>query len=379
MTHPLSSPGFDGAISTRVIFGAGCSAQVGALARELGGRHVLLVTDPGLVEAGHEAHTRRFLTDAGLRVTLFDRVAENPSSTLVDECAEFARSAGIDLIVGLGGGSSMDVAKGCNFILTNGGRMEDYWGYGKATQPMLPLIAIPTTTGTGSECQSFALIAHPVTHRKMACGDPKAAARVALLDPNLTLTLPRHIAAATGIDALAHSVETAVTRKRTPVSWQLSREAFRLCIENYPLVLTQPANVAARAGMLLGAAYAGAAIENSMLGATHSAANPLTAQHGLVHGHAIGLMLPHVVRFNAEDPATRQIYAELTGGNGGELADRLAELVTLAGLPRRLHDVDIPNQNLPHLAKAAAQEWTAQFNPRPVAADDFLALYQAAS
>jgi alcohol dehydrogenase len=257
--------------------------------------------------------------------------------------------------------------------------MEDYWGYGKATQPMLPLIAIPTTTGTSSECQSFALIAHPVTHRKMACGDPKAAARVALLDPNLTLTLPRHIAAATGIDALAHSVETAVTRKRTPVSWQLSREAFRLCFENYPLVLTQPANVAARAGMLLGAAYAGAAIENSMLGATHSAANPLTAQHGLVHGHAIGLLLPHGLRFNAEIPATREIYTELTGRNGAELADRLAELVTLAGLPRRLHDVDIPAQNLPHLAKAAAQEWTAQFNPRPVAADDFLALYQAAS
>src|SRR5207244_13482634 len=117
------------------------------------------------------------------------------------------KAAGIDAIVGLGGGSSMDTAKGCNFILTNGGRMQNYWGVGKAAKPMLPLIAIPTTAGTGSECQSAALITDEITHQKMACLDPKAAARVAVLDPMLTLSQPARVTARTGIDAIAHALE----------------------------------------------------------------------------------------------------------------------------------------------------------------------------
>ena len=189
----------------------------------------------------------------------------------MDECLEVARAVRPDLIVGLGGGSSMDTAKGCNFILTNGGRMQDYWGVGKATKPMLPLIAVPTTAGTGSECQSFALIADEETHQKMACGDPKAAPRVAILDPLLTVTQPRRVAACTGIDAIAHAMETAVTKKRNELSWLYSREAFRLTAGNLDRVLQQPANLEARAAMQLGAAFAGTAIENSMLGAAHGA------------------------------------------------------------------------------------------------------------
>src|SRR5262249_59132799 len=131
----------------------------------------------------------------------------------VDKCVEVARAAGADTIVGLGGGSSMDTAKGSNFILTNGGQIKDYWGIGKAKLPMLPLIAIPTTGGTGSECQSFALITDEQTHQKMACGDPKAAARVAILDPALTVSQPTRVTACSGIDAVAHAVETAVTSK----------------------------------------------------------------------------------------------------------------------------------------------------------------------
>ena len=175
----------------------------------------------------------------------------------------------------------MDTAKGCNFLLTNGGRMEDYWGVGKATRPMLPLIAIPTTAGTGSECQSFALITHPQTHVKMACGDPKAAARVAILDPELTLTQPPAVAAATGMDALSHAVETAVTRRRNPISQMLSREAFRLCARGLQAGLRaiRDGHCDARGDVLLGAALAGMAIENSMLGAAHAAANPLTARY----------------------------------------------------------------------------------------------------
>src|SRR5436190_7625466 len=179
---------FDFQPRTRLIFGINSIERAGELARELPAAKVLLVTDAGIVAAGHAERALRLLEKAGLKVTMFDQSEENPTTKCIDQCVQVARKAGIDAFVALGGGSSLDTAKGCNFILTNGGRMQDYWGSGKATQPMLPLILAPTTAGTGSEAQSFALIADAETHRKMACGDPKAAASVAILDPTLTRT-----------------------------------------------------------------------------------------------------------------------------------------------------------------------------------------------
>src|SRR5262249_38419449 len=156
------------------------------LAGELGAKKVLLVTDPGIVAAGHADRVTALLEEDGIQIARFAEVEENPGTCCVEKCVEVARVAGVDTIIGLGGGSSMDTAKGCNFIFTNGGQMKDYWGIGKARLPMLPLIAIPTTGGTGSECQSFALITDESSHQKMACGDSKAAARTAILDPRLT-------------------------------------------------------------------------------------------------------------------------------------------------------------------------------------------------
>src|SRR5262249_30994646 len=163
-----------------------------------------------------------------------------------------------------------------------------YWGTGKATREMLPMIAVPTTAGTGSETQSFALISDAETHVKMACGDKKASFRVALLDPTLTVSQPQRVTALTGIDALAHALETYVTRVRNPVSLAFSREAWLLLGENLGRVLADPANIEARSGMQLGACFAGLAIENSMLGATHALANPLTTHYQIPHGQAIG-------------------------------------------------------------------------------------------
>jgi alcohol dehydrogenase len=380
---------FDLQTRTRVVFGTGCVHQVGELARELGAQQVLLVTDAGIVAAGHAGRVIASLEAAGLQVTLFDKARENPTTKCVTECVAVAQAAGIDFIIGLGGGSSMDTAKGCNFILTNGGQMKDYWGVGKATKPMLPFIAIPTTAGTGSEMQCAALIADEVTHQKMACLDPKCAARVAILDPELTMSQPPRVTACTGIDAIAHAVETAVTTKRTEISQRLSREAFGLCLSAFPRVLTHPMDVGARGRMLLGAAYAGAAIENSMLGAAHAAANPLTAHHGIIHGHAVGLMLPHVVRFNAEVAEVHSLYAQLgaeAGVNGGDsdaetveqLTRQLETLLDFAKLPARLSQCGIAKQNLASLATEAAKQWTANFNPRQITEADFVRLYEAA-
>jgi alcohol dehydrogenase len=368
---------------TRVFYGAASRTKVGGIARDLGVRRVLLVTDAGIVAAGHASLVQKSLEAASIHVARFDGVQENPTTRCVDDCVAVAKAAGVDVIIGLGGGSAMDTAKGCNFILTNGGRMQDYWGVGKATKLMLPFIAIPTTAGTGSEMQSAALIADEVTHQKMACLDPKCAARVAILDPELTLSQPPRVTACTGIDAIAHAVETAVTTKRTELSQQLSAEAFKLCVHAFPLVMKHPGDLEARARMQLGAALAGAAIEHSMLGAAHAAANPLTAHFGIVHGYAVGLMLPHVMRFNARDEAARNSYSQLAAATGlhesaEALAQRLTELLALAGLPRSLAACGVAADSLPRLAAEAARQWTAGFNPRPVSRENFIELYEAA-
>jgi len=382
VTHPDASAGFEFRSPTRLVVGAGAVEGLGQLARELGGTRVLVASDPGVVRAGHTATAIRALESAGLATAVFSGFGENPTTTQIEAGTAAAREFGPDLLVGLGGGSSMDCAKGINFLLSCGGRMHDYHGRGKATGPMLPSIAVPTTAGTGSETQSFALITDADNGMKMACGDPRAAFGVAILDVTLTLTQPRRVATLTGIDAVSHALESHVSRAATPASRIFSREAWRLLAHNLPRVFADGGDVAAREAVQLGAAWAGLAIENAMLGAAHALANPLTAAHDVVHGQAVGLMLPHVVRFNASACPDR--YAELAADIGGDAApaDRIAAwleaLVAQAGLARSLTDLGIDRPDIRALAAAAAPQWTGGFNPRPVGADELARLYEAA-
>ncbi|HXG68961.1 MAG TPA: iron-containing alcohol dehydrogenase [Blastocatellia bacterium] len=368
-----------------MIFGEGALERVGELARELGFRRALLVADGGLLQTGHVDETIKPLAAAGVEVVCFHDFDVNPDTAMIERGRDFAAAAGIDSLIGLGGGSSMDCAKGINFLLTNGGRMQDYWGYGKASKPMLPMIGIPTTAGTGSEAQCYALISDAQTHVKMACGDPKAAFRVAILDPLLTVSQPASVTASAGFDAIAHAVETFVTTKRNPISLIFSREAWRLLEANYERVLANPKDIEARGAMQLGAYFAGMAIENSMLGATHACANPLTAHYDTAHGVAIAALLPSVVRWNS--PAVGQLYGELlrvagksaTSGEPAEaLARRLEQLVAAGRLPGRLSDAGIPKEELGTLAEEAAQQWTGRFNPRPFDAAGALEVYECA-
>ena len=417
---------FDFDPRTRVVFGAGTVARLGELTRELGGSRVLVVTDDGIERAGHVAKVVASLREAGLDVIIFKDVHPNPTTDDVDRGLTVAKAERIDFLVAVGGGSSMDCAKGINFLLTNGGEMRDYWGIGKATQPMLPSIAIPTTAGTGSEAQSFALIADVKTHLKMACGDKKAACRVAILDPALTLSMPASVTAATGIDAISHALESYVTTKRNPISQLFARRAWRLLATGFSEVMRetggrrqgsdcrnqesgdrsqqvgsrsngsasslstlnpQPSTLlAARGAMLLGSHLAGAAIENSMLGATHALANPLTAHYGITHGLAVGLMLPHVVRFNAS--VVGSLYGKLAEDvglcaaddphAGDHLAARVTSLVEGSGSPICLATCGVDRSLLPQLAVEAAKQWTGTFNPREVDEASLLELYEAA-
>ena len=379
---------FDYQPRTRIVFGPDKIDSLGALAGELGARRALVVSDPGIVAAGHAQRGLDSLSKAGISVQLFDGVAENPTTDNVEAGVAVARRHDPELIVGLGGGSSMDCAKGINFLVSNGGRMHDYWGVGKATRPMLPMIAVPTTSGTGSETQSFALISDAKTHVKMACGDKKASFRVALLDPTLTVSQPARVTALTGIDAIAHALETYVTKVRNPVSLAFSREAWLLLGENFARVVRDPENIEARAGMQLGACFAGLAIENSMLGATHALANPLTTRYGIVHGQAIGMMLPHVIRFNGAEYS--RWYRDLLEGTGGAngfpdpdsgfegLADFVTKLAGEAGLANSLSQCGVERGKLSEMAAEAAKQWTGSFNPRRVGEAELLSLYEAA-
>src|SRR5436309_797334 len=377
-TSPASAPSrkpiglpqpFDYVPLGRVVFEAGGIARLGELARELGGSRVLLVTDPGLEDAGHPQRAIQSLRDAGLDVAVFEAVEENQTSRHVEAGVAAAKAHRTDLLVAIGGGSAMDVAKGVNFVFTNGGQIADYQGFGKATKPMLASIGVPTTAGTGSEAQSYALIADESSHLKMACGDRKAAFRIALLDPEVTFTQPSGVTAVTGIDSVAHAIESYVTTKRSALSQMFARRAWRLLEANFERVLERPRDLPARAAMQLGAHLAGMAIENSMLGCCHACANPLTAHYGLTHGMAVGVMLPHVIRFNAA--AVGSLYADLAadaGLSGGAeaLARRVTALLQAAELPASLTECGVSRDILTLLAEEANQQWTARFNPRPV-------------
>ena len=376
---------FEFHLPTRLVFGSGTIERLGTLARELGSSRPLLVTDRGLREAGHVERALGRLRDAGVEAAVFDACEVNPDSAMVDRGVEFAAGCRPDAIIGLGGGSPLDCAKGINLLLTNGGAIADYKGYGLARKPLLPMIAVPTTAGTGSEAQSYAVIADTATHMKMACGDPGLAFAAAILDPELTLSQPASVTAAAGFDALAHAVETAVTTRRTAVSTLFSHAAFRLLDDHYERVLAAPDDVDARAAMQLGAFYAGVAIKQSMLGAAHACSNPLTARYALTHGVALAILLPHVVRWNAE--GNGNLYGDIAGGPppatvgegaGHRLARRLSGVVRAGGFPPDLRTAGVPAEDVPSLAEAAATQWTGTFNPRPFGVREAVELYRRA-
>lgn len=382
----------------RVLYGPGVIDVLGELVCELGGGRVLVVADPGVAAAGHVHRASVSLRRSGLEVAVFYGVGENPGERHVAAAAAAARAHRATFLVGLGGGSAMDCAKGANFVFTNGGRMEDYWGFGKASKPMLPSVGVPCTAGTGSESQSFAVISREDDHRKMACGDPKARFVATLLDPELVRTAPSEVMAATGLDALSHALESFVCTAANPYSRMFASEGFRRLLRGFEIVVEaqrarSQSNLRSEDGinelwgeMLLGSHLAGAAIEASMLGAAHGLANPLTARYDITHGVAVAVMLDHVVRYNGEtgDRGYRGLVRLLDGSEAGgpsaskRVADSWTGLRSSAGVAGRLRDLGVLEADLEVLANQASKQWTAQFNPRAASASDMLSLYRSA-
>ena len=360
-----------------VSFGEGQLQRLGELCKRYGGRRALVVTDRGVRDAGHVKTALAALEGVGIATEIFDGLLANPTTEHIRLGVEQAQSHEVDCLIAIGGGSAMDCAKGINFIFTNGGAMQDYVGAGKARQPMLPSLGVPTTAGTGSDAQSYALISDAASGAKMACGDSKAAFRCVVLDPLLTLSAPREVTATAGMDALAHSIESYVCTSRNDASQQFAADAYALIDPALPRVLRDPHDREARSAMLLGSYLAGAAIERSMLGAAHSCANPLTAEYGIVHGVAVSLMLPTVMRFNAREVGG--LYDRLygSGDTGGvALIERVVERRRLAGLPESLRACGVDEPDLDLLAQQAATQWTGAYNPVPVAEPEMRRFYE---
>lgn len=356
---------FELSLRGRIVFGPGALDRLGEVVTRLHRAQALLITDAGVMAAGIAPRAVATLREAGVPVSVHAEVREDPTDSDVRRALEAAQAAQPDLLIAVGGGSAIDTAKGVNL----------------ATGRFLPIVAVPTTAGTGSEVQSYALIADDETHRKRARGNPANVPSAVILDPELTLSLPERVTAAAGVDALVHALETAVTRARTAASLLFAHEAFRLIVHHLERVLADPRDLEARAAMLLGATWAGQAIELSMLGAAHAAANPLSARYGTVHGHAVALMAPHVIRYNSADAETRAAYDALrrAAGIDGDLADYIAGMLTRCKLPTSLRAAGITSPDVDALAADAATQWTGQHNPRPVDHAAFVQLYRAAS
>lgn len=376
--------------SPSIRFGEGMLSEIGNIVRQNIGERVLLVTDAGMMATGIVDRALTFLTEANVEVTLFSEVKADPSEEIVARCVEVAIDAKVKGVVGLGGGSSLDVAKLAALLALEKEKLKDAYGVGNATGPRLPLILVPTTAGTGSEVTPISIVTTGA-NEKMGVVSPVILPDIALLDPELTIGLPSHITAATGIDAMVHAIESyaSASPNNNPISRTLAEQALRMMGTSLLNAVNDGTDINARSDMLLGSMLAGQAFANSPVAAVHALAYPLGGHFHIPHGLSNALVLPHVLRFNAV--VAPQPYAELAPfifpelGNlkGQECAaafcDALADLSKKCGLQQSLREMNIPQEILPKLASDAMnQSRLLVNNPRTVSEADVLSIYKKA-
>lgn len=375
-------------VASMVIEWGGAARLGEILSESFEARKVLLVTDKGLVAAGLLDTPIASLNSAGFGVVVFDEIAPDPAEATVEDCVAMARGANVDLVVGLGGGSPLDVAKMAAILIGSDQPLADMYGIGNVSGSRLPLVQIPTTSGTGSEVTNISILTRP-DKSKMGIVAPQLFADKVILDAELTVGLPRLHTAATGIDAMVHAIEAYTSQhKKNPLSDTLARSALEMLAENLLAVCEEGSDREAREKMLLGSTLAGQAFANSPVAAVHALAYPLGGHFGITHGLSNALMLGPVLRFNVS--AAAPLYAELAdvlrlaaGSDTNTRCDafisHLEELMDKSGAPRRLRDAGVTEDSLTRLAQdAMLQQRLLINNPVEVSEDDALALYREA-
>ncbi|MEO8051394.1 MAG: iron-containing alcohol dehydrogenase [Acidobacteriota bacterium] len=354
---------FDFRPRTRILFGAGEFARLGEVAREQNATRCLVLAGQAMVDAGHAQEAVRSLKARRMEVFAFHDFTANPTVAMVEAAREYAAPQAVNLVVGLGGGDALDFAKAVNVVISNGGSIRDYRGYGNVPKPLLPMIAVPAVAGPGNEAQSNCAIGDSDDGSKVICGDPKIFFRTAVLDPKLTLGQPAAITAANGYAAIGHAVETLFSTRGTPLSECFSREAWRLLEPGLGRLLRAPEDLEARSAMLLGAHFAGLAVEYAALGPAHACAQPLVKNYKMLQGAALALVLASTLDWM---------------DRGAELVPRLRHLADAADLPTSLRDANVPEEVLPRMAEEAAAQWAGRFSSRPFDAQAALEIYRAA-
>ncbi len=373
----------------RIVMGSGSVARLGEEARRLGGSSVLLVTDPGVVKAGIAARLETILTEAGLKVAIFDKVEADPRFEIVEDSLAALRAAGADVVIGLGGGSSLDMAKITSVMATNEGPVGKYFGIDLVPNKGLPLLLVPTTAGTGSEVTPIVILSDHGEKLKKGVVSPYLFPACALLDAELTLGLPPKVTAATGMDALIHAVESYTSINATPLSDMLAREAIELIFHNIRTAYANGADLTARENMLRGSMLAGMAFANAGVTAVHAFAYPIGAEFHIPHGIANTIMLVPVMRFNQTGNLKR--FARLAtffGVPTAGLTDRqaaaaavtaLTELAEDLRVPQHLSEYGVKDADVPNLA-AGVMLVTRLLanNPRKMTRDDAEVIYRQA-
>ncbi|WP_424830222.1 iron-containing alcohol dehydrogenase [Ruegeria sp.] len=374
-----------------LVFETGAAARLAEVAGKTLGKTVLLVTDPGLRQLGLADPAIASLEAAGHTVAIFDSVEADPSRETLMTAVEFGRDAGATGVLGFGGGSSLDVAKLVALLLGSGEDLDEAWGVAMAKGPRLPLVLVPTTAGTGSEVTPVSIITVGA-EEKRGVSSPVILPDIAILDADLTVGLPAHITAATGVDAMVHAIEAYASKSanNNPLSQMLAREALRLLGANIETAVFNGQDKDARGAMLLGSMLAGQAFANSPVAAVHALAYPIGGTFHIPHGLSNALVLPHVLRFNAPD--AHGLYAEIAADAFPHLAqvegsqarcaafiDALADLSLKLGMQTRLRDVDIPEDAIGKMASdSMLQQRLLVNNPREVSEQDAFNIYKAA-
>lgn len=359
---------------TTVHYGAGKIYELGRILRLQNASCVLVITDPGVVTSGIAQKCIDAITIEHLDYGLFDKIESNPTTASVNQGLLLAKRKKFDFIVALGGGSAIDAAKAINVLLSNGGKIADYRGFNRVGKESLPLIAIPTTAGSGSEMSSFMLISDHENHQKIVCSDPKIIPQMTILDPTLTLSLPASVTIESGLDALTTAIEAYVSKASTPHSDVFSLRAIEIIVQNIIRVSQEPSNLIARSQMLIGANMAGLAVHLSYIGAAHSMSNPLSKHFNLAHGVAVGMVLPYVMLFNAHGrPEKYRTIAHALGVKLVEGVDDLAinregamrvqDLLKKLDLPSNLAELGVREESIPTMAQEALSELSIDFNP----------------
>ena len=374
---------------TRLQFGAGTVKGLGKTVKEFQGSKVLLVVDPGLVKASLLERFTAPLEQEGIPFVVYDQIDPEPGLKLADKGCAIAREAGCDCVVGAGGGSAMDVAKAVSILLTNGGKAVDYLGLGLIKKPGVPKIMVPTSAGTGAEVTFTAVFINEETGSKGGMNGDPLYPDAAILDPELTLSLPAKVTAYTGIDALTHALEAYTSTQAHVISEMYSLEAIDLIARNLPAACANGGNLEARAAMLMGSLLGGKALATAGVGLVHAMAYPMGGMFGVPHGLANAVLLPYVVQYNLPGNYEKfALLAEVLGQNTDGLSRRdaaslcveaLYDLNADVGIPATLKDLDIPFDQIPKMAEIALTVTRpVENNPRKPSLADVIAVYERA-